>query len=362
MRCLYCGKELAFLKRLTGGGEFCSDTHKQSYQEEYNRLALSRLLQAQSKGQQAHNSPAQTPGQNTPPPHNVSVAVQEPEALNSANGTPAPRVQAVALREEQAEAVIEPVEVPIAAEESVASAEMGVEASVGAEPEPVGTAGFLLESPALAVLSDETPYREAWLELSAGPAMSDWQIQNDVFSLSPADLLSLDLQPEASSLADHAFPADLAPREFAATQPDPPPQALANQKKARVNRLPAGARITVDVQPSSIAMAADQSSLHAIGFESTVLVDDSQLLELPLSSIDFAAEDFGIVVSNNGAGSAHEEPLTDLVPAEAAVEGPVENDTPRASLEALSRLHDKLGEQEKGRVETITPADPPQAP
>src|SRR5437870_2530845 len=49
MRCLYCGKQLALLKRLTGGGEFCSEAHKQSYHDEYNRLALSRLLQAQSK-------------------------------------------------------------------------------------------------------------------------------------------------------------------------------------------------------------------------------------------------------------------------------------------------------------------------
>ena len=49
MRCLYCGKELALLKRLTGGGEFCSDAHKQSYQEEYNRLGLSRLLQARTQ-------------------------------------------------------------------------------------------------------------------------------------------------------------------------------------------------------------------------------------------------------------------------------------------------------------------------
>ena len=46
MRCLYCGKELALFKRLTGGGEFCSDAHRQKYQEEYNQLALSRLLQA----------------------------------------------------------------------------------------------------------------------------------------------------------------------------------------------------------------------------------------------------------------------------------------------------------------------------
>jgi len=46
MRCLHCGKELALLKRWTGGGEFCSDAHRQLYQEEYNKLALNRLLQA----------------------------------------------------------------------------------------------------------------------------------------------------------------------------------------------------------------------------------------------------------------------------------------------------------------------------
>src|ERR1700723_2410616 len=49
MRCLYCGKELALLKRWTGGGEFCSDAHRQQYQEEYNQLALNRLLQAKPK-------------------------------------------------------------------------------------------------------------------------------------------------------------------------------------------------------------------------------------------------------------------------------------------------------------------------
>jgi hypothetical protein len=48
MRCLYCGKELAFLKRLTGGGEFCSEGHRERYQEEYNQLALSRLLQGKN--------------------------------------------------------------------------------------------------------------------------------------------------------------------------------------------------------------------------------------------------------------------------------------------------------------------------
>src|ERR1700744_2176179 len=74
MRCLYCGKELALLKSLRGGGDFCSDAHKQSYQEEYNRLALSRLLQAQKKGQQT-NSPS---AQSGPPAPNASVTLEEP--------------------------------------------------------------------------------------------------------------------------------------------------------------------------------------------------------------------------------------------------------------------------------------------
>lgn len=56
MRCLYCGKQLALLRRLTGSGEFCSDAHKQSYHEEYNRLALTRLIAARSKPDEPRGS------------------------------------------------------------------------------------------------------------------------------------------------------------------------------------------------------------------------------------------------------------------------------------------------------------------
>src|SRR5579884_1711790 len=52
MRCLYCGRQLAFFRRLPGGGEFCSDAHRTAYQEEYNRLALSRLLQTGNSGEE----------------------------------------------------------------------------------------------------------------------------------------------------------------------------------------------------------------------------------------------------------------------------------------------------------------------
>ena len=45
MRCLFCDKELPLFKRLAGS-DFCSDTHRQQYQQEYSQLALNRLLQA----------------------------------------------------------------------------------------------------------------------------------------------------------------------------------------------------------------------------------------------------------------------------------------------------------------------------
>jgi hypothetical protein len=74
MRCLYCGKELALLKRLRGGGEFCSEAHRQQYQEEYNQLALNRLLQA-------HQPPppvqAAAEGDGPPATGETMVAVEE---------------------------------------------------------------------------------------------------------------------------------------------------------------------------------------------------------------------------------------------------------------------------------------------
>jgi len=77
MRCLYCGKQLALFKKLTGGGEFCSDAHKQKYHEEYNRLALNRLMEAQSR--QEEQAPTRKLGE-TPPSAPEKPAIVEPTA------------------------------------------------------------------------------------------------------------------------------------------------------------------------------------------------------------------------------------------------------------------------------------------
>lgn len=95
MRCLYCGKQLALLRRLTAGREFCSEAHKQSYHDEYNKLALSRLLEAQSKPDEprprlaSHLQPAASPESG-----GQTKGIEAPRTSNSreAEGwTPAPQ-------------------------------------------------------------------------------------------------------------------------------------------------------------------------------------------------------------------------------------------------------------------------------
>ena len=75
--------------------------------------------------------------------------------------------------------------------------------------------------------------------------------------------------------------------------------------------LPASGSIALEIAPREVAPGADQSFVQAIRFESVVLLDDSQLLELSPTPIDFPAEDSDIVVlarsyynGANGATSA----------------------------------------------------------
>jgi hypothetical protein len=345
MRCLYCGKELALLKRLRGGGDFCSDAHKQSYQEEYNRLALSRLLQAQKKGKQTGSSPAE----NAPPPPNASIALEEPvveeakldNATVTASATP---VREIAQAEVMPQAAIE------SSEEE--------ETHPSTEPEPVGSAGFLLESPSMASGPDLAPCLEAWQELSPGPAMSEWQIQSASFGLASGNLLSLDLRPQASVHEQRAAPTDPAPQAFAGAPPDPPAASKAPARKtSNSNRFPAGSVIAIQIAPSASALAADQSLAQALGFQSTVLFGDSELLQLLSTAIDFPAEGADAVVLAN---SASKNSVLDLTPAKTKSDTPGGN-SPRASLEALSRLHQELVEQEAARVEE-KPPEPKEVP
>lgn len=341
MRCLYCGKELALLKRLTGGGDFCSEVHKQSYQEEYNRLALSRLLQAQKKKQQQSSENA------APPALETTVAVQERISNDSSNQTEeAPAVALVPAASGSHAEPVPPIEAD-QAKESPAKSEDSAQ-SVGAEPEPSQEAGFLIERPPIAAPPEPSTHVESWLEASGNPALSTLQFdtlqfdKKDECTLSSAGLLSLKMEPKGPSVPLDSSSNDVAPQAFASAPADPRPSSWANLASgANINQLPLTSAISIGIEAVSTAPDLDRSLVEAMAFESTAVFEEPDLLELFRTPIDFPAEDSDVEVLGS---------LSTIV-AGSHVTTAGENGTPRTSLEALSRLHQELAEEEDKRIE-----------
>ena len=154
MRCLYCGKELALLKRWTGGGEFCSDAHRQQYQEEYNQLALNRLLQAKPQGDSKKSDakptnakpsdakPADAKPADAKPTNAKPIDAKPPDAK-----PPEPKVKpAVAQVEAPPPPAAKPVEQPVAAAPEP-DPEPEPEFEIEDEPVPAEAYGFFIEVP-----------------------------------------------------------------------------------------------------------------------------------------------------------------------------------------------------------------------
>jgi hypothetical protein len=213
MRCLYCGKELALLKRLTGGGEFCSDVHKQSYQEEYNRLALSRLLQAQTKAEDHKTAKAAAP----------QPAAAPAPAAKPAKARQAPAAQAIepAQFESGSPARHDPHPRDTSTHDARPQDTRPDETSE--EMAPAGLAGFLADRPAPragaeAVLQGEDPLCEP-----ARPALPEWQRPDSGAAewkggpgadLAAATLFSLGVRPQANGSAHLQIESGIAPKEF----------------------------------------------------------------------------------------------------------------------------------------------------
>jgi hypothetical protein len=383
MRCRYCGKELALFKRLTGGGGFCSEAHKQSYQDEYNQLALGRLLQAQKKGQTepsgtitgsspaapvaVEESAAAEPvlDERTARPvlesapleiSRLEVSVTEeraardalareteqsrPAALRAATGEERAAREAPARETEQSR----PAALRAATGEERAAREAPAEAPAESDAEPLEIANFLIDGPAMAALPDQTPpHLEPWLEFSSGPAVGDWQFQDQASTLSTAALVSLDLQPNASPAEPTIVPANLTPREFNTREFNTPDNnghghSTPPWKVTPVHQLPSAGPVFMEVTTSAIDFTADRNIAGELNFETAVLVEDSQLLKLPSTGVEFPTEDSGVILDFSQDPA---KPI-DSAPSGADPAAPVENDSPRASLEALSRLHQDL--------------------
>jgi len=153
MRCLYCGKELALLKRWTGGGEFCSDAHRQQYQEEYNQLALNRLLQAKPPGDGI--SPGEGRGQEhkrvEPLARPAQPQIQSPAQIPAPvpapiKAQPQPQANATAPKALEARRPVPKYEEPVRAAAPEPMAEPVVEIE-DEEAAPMESTGFLIELP-----------------------------------------------------------------------------------------------------------------------------------------------------------------------------------------------------------------------
>ena len=344
MRCLYCGKELALLKRLRGGGEFCSEAHKQRYQEEYDKIALSRLLQAQKRVQNANAEPAQPPA--APP---IPAAVEEPPAKQ-----PEPEIgQLVATQ----------IEAPIQIE-----APTEIEA-------PMETVGFLVQKPGAAELPEDEPYLESWVEATQPPAVPQWAFERESTSLSTAGLVALKPLAKSSGAELDVPPANLITKGLPPgdQRPSVPPGLSITIPLS--HPLPVGRSSTVEVPPRGLKVAA--SGIRAVDFHIEVEFGRSALWSHVPAAVEFPAEDSGRIAQ----ASSNTRPVFDPSPVQPSwepraavtnleyVEEPVhkvpangvpanrepaneERATPHATLEALSRMHQVM------QLEPAAPTSP----
>ncbi|MGD0435853.1 MAG: hypothetical protein ABSB86_05280 [Bryobacteraceae bacterium] len=302
MRCLYCGNELALLKRLTGGGEFCSEAHKKSYQEEYNRIALTRLLQAQARAARA--TPQATPSA-------VSVAIEEPVAEKS--------------NEKPEEVHLEP-----------------------------GESGFLLEEPLISAPLETPPYGEPWQEVAPRPSAPAWLFSGTRNSDMPsAALLPLESRPRVRDNESTVQEADLTPNEFAAGSEKPPvPFSMVPR-----NTLEGAGPIALKIPPQVLSPGVQGNLGVRAGFHCEPQYRGSEFLGLFPSTIEFPAEDAEVTVISLAINTVevvpadasldepaddppeNHHPSSDPLPVKPESEESVAETMPGAALEDLARTH-----------------------
>ena len=344
MRCLYCGKELALLKRLTGGGEFCSDAHKQSYQDEYNRLGLSRLVQARTKAGESKTA------QKAPPAPAAPVAVAEPvvEEIPAVKVTPPPPPP-------------KPAPPPIIA--------------APPEPSPPAFAGFLMEKPSISVPAEPVTDLEPWRfdddEPAAAPFpfLPAWSLEglsgpDPFFTLPSAGLLPLELQADVCESGYPAMNMNVTPQEVS----HPRVNLSMPLTVAASHEFQAGGSVAIEIAPRPSESSCYASLNGALDFSYSVVVQAVDLLDLPSAGIAYPAEDCDVTVAESWTTGFLDAPVDIIIPAipqeppspEVSAEPvnvPPPAATPRAALEALSKLHQDMRDREEA-----TPPSPPPAP
>ena len=226
MRCLYCGKQLALLRRLTGGGEFCSDAHKSSYHEEYNRLALTRLIAAQTLAEQ-RSVPS------VPSTMRLAAAQRKAPAEGRAIAAPSSHWETAPARSRMLDAPTQeappPPEGTFLIEKPAPRADTGPEVAspdLRAIPPPV-TISRHLWNPEVASGTTQVPPEAGSVGLDLAPSPSEsplpetLPVAEPVFSAA-ASSIKFDIEPRAISGLRAKPPLPLSPTQFApAVDPKP---------------------------------------------------------------------------------------------------------------------------------------------
>ncbi|HYL37635.1 MAG TPA: hypothetical protein VEV17_17095 [Bryobacteraceae bacterium] len=392
MRCLYCGKELALLKRLTGS-EFCSETHKQRYHEEYNRIALSRLIEAQKaaapkkvraeKPETAQVQEEKPAREEIPAPAPTPQEAPAAQATQDASAAQAPQEATTAQAPQDAsaagappeviEAIKEQVPVVAAAEPGAGSEQSAIEEAIPmvvkmeqkAEEmwEPVGIAEAIPDRPLVPLHLETRLYSEPWRPLEPTPTAPQWLFEGRAeFTLPAGEIVPLPFQLNFSGKEHPAPEAKVTLNEFMASKATPPLVAA----MAASNTLPSAGLVELEVAPKTIEYSALSISGGICDFPIEVAYRDSGLLEVFSSGIAFPPEDADVAVLSpadaseefrRAAGWAGQvrEPAQAGAAEESETVGP---ESPRAALEALARLTETLAEEQEPALEVVsgTPA------
>ncbi|HSP69518.1 MAG TPA: hypothetical protein VLN48_17465 [Bryobacteraceae bacterium] len=202
MQCLFCGKELALLKRLRGGAEFCSEAHRKEYQEQYEQLALARLIQAKPPTEAA--SPLGRTSKLLPTAP-LSVDVRAPESKQAAQAPPAPRAPQI-----QAPPPRPMIEAPTVAHNAKPPQDGG----------PAPLAGFVGEMvvPAIASFQHAGPM-ELDRRTAPPPSLPGAGASDPQSCLPPAASVEWEVSLQALDYNTRRNDRGVEPREFAGTAP-----------------------------------------------------------------------------------------------------------------------------------------------
>jgi len=390
MRCLYCGKHLALFRKLTGGGEFCSDSHRDKYHEEYNRLAVSRLLQAQARPEEAKKAVKKKAGTHPPPapapPVVTAVEVApepEPELelqeVNRLEELPAPEFTPEPDEPELVEYVrefqLQPVmPVAVAAEwlpietEPVFAADIPVLSSLLENSRPVvrvaafefdGGGDFLIDYPAsrqcvmapldtaAPLVAEATPDLRTNLDVHLNAALAEAEALTDSFV---PGACACEFEPVTVSVAPTEFTAPrpvvslvLKMNGFTSTAPEP---GLAGPKTLTLVSLPiedGAVEIVESLEFASLYefQSSFDSSLKQLNMEDE-LEDEPPVIE-PVAAEAAADEIPASEIAVQPLNGMH---VPNAEPAEV---------TPRKVLEVLSKIH-------AGEVGSPAVADKPVVP